>query len=187
MFLLDKLFGRIKGAAPAAVAAGDTSGLAPVGAPANPAPGAAAPGTQIRHDPALISALMQDHVALLDIHSTIAAALDGGRLDVVQRRLEEFRIALMDHLLKENVRLYVYLEHFLRPDAVSHQLMREFRHEMDVIGRAVVDFLDKYKELGRHSELAGAFRKDLAAIGQALVSRIRREEDILYPMYLPAA
>ncbi|NMG30770.1 hemerythrin domain-containing protein [Aromatoleum evansii] len=187
MFLLDKLFGRFKGAAPAAAAAGESSGEVPVQVPASPPTGAAAPGTQIRHDPGLVPALMRDHVALLEIHSAIAAALDGGRLDVVRSRLDEFRAALMDHLLKENVRLYVYLEHFLRGDAVSHRMMREFRHEMDVIGRAVVDFLGKYKELGQHPELAGPFRQDLAAIGKALVSRIRREEEILYPMYLPAA
>ncbi|AYH43052.1 hemerythrin domain-containing protein [Azoarcus sp. DN11] len=186
MFLLDKLFGRIRAAAPAAVAASD-SPEASDHASAAPAPLGAAPGTQIRHDPALISTLKQDHAALLKIHSAIAAALDAGRFDAVRSRLDEFRSALMDHLLKENVRLYVYLEHFLRQDEVSHRLMREFRHEMDDIGRVVVDFLGKYKDLGHRPELARTFRQDFTAIGEALVNRIRREEEILYPMYLPAA
>jgi hypothetical protein len=61
--------------------------------------------------------------------------------------------------------------------------MHGFRHEMDDIGRAVVGFLEKYKEIGQHPELARPFSTDLAAIGEALVARIKREEEILYPMY----
>jgi hypothetical protein len=65
--------------------------------------------------------------------------------------------------------------------------MHEFRHEMDGIGRVVVGFLTKYREIGIHPELAGEFSKDFTAIGEALVGRIRREEDTLYPMYAPVA
>jgi hypothetical protein len=179
MFLFDLLFG--KKSPPPPMAAQSS------GAVAAAVPQASAPGTGIHHDSRLIEALKEDHRLLLDIYKAIDAARAEGSLLTVQTRLGQFRMVLQDHLLKENVRLYVYLEHVLRGDPVSHQLMHEFRHEMDDIGRVVVGFLGKYREIGVHPELAAEFATDFAAIGQALVARIRREEDTLYPMYAPPA
>ncbi|NMG53518.1 hemerythrin domain-containing protein [Aromatoleum aromaticum] len=180
MFLFDWLFGAKKEVASTARIPGGTAPGA-----AAPRVAATAPGTQIRHDPQLITALEEDHQHLLGIFTAIVAARNAGNLSLAQTQLDRLRIGLMDHLLKENVRLYVYLEHFLKTDAVSHELMHGFRHEMDDIGRAVVDFLDRYRQIGTHPELAAQFGSDLDAIGEALAGRIRREEEILYPMYLP--
>jgi iron-sulfur cluster repair protein YtfE (RIC family) len=126
---------------------------------------------------------MEDHSLLLEIYTAIEDARKTGELMTVQTRLVQFRMVLMDHLLKENVRLYIYLEHMLANDPVAHGLIHEFRHEMDAIGKVVVGFLGKYKEIGIHPELEADFTRDLAAIGEALVARIRREEETLYPMY----
>jgi hypothetical protein len=179
MFLFEKLFGKKTEVAPAVTAAAARA--------AAPMPQASAPGTAIHHDPRLIHTLKDDHRLLLDIYKAIDTARAEGNLLTVQTRLGQFRMVLQDHLLKENIRLYVYLEHVLKGDAVSHELMHEFRHEMDGIGRVVVGFLTKYREIGIHPELAAEFGKDFAAIGEALVGRIRREEDTLYPMYAPVA
>ena len=186
MFLFDLLFGKKKppsAPAPASPAAHAANAANATNAtPSSPA-AASAPGTAIHHDPALIAGLKRDHELLLEIFGAIGQASKAGDLAGVQKRLEHFRIALQDHLLKENVRLYVYLEHLLRGDPTSHQLMHGFRHEMDDIGRAVVAFLGKYKGIAAHPELAASFANDLAGVGQALAGRIRREEDTLYPMY----
>lgn len=172
MFLFDLLFGRKKESAN------------PSPAPAHgPAHTADAPGTTIHHDPHLIEHLMSDHQQLLGVFTAIAEAGKAGRLDEAQKQLENFRSLIMDHLLKENVRLYIYLEHLLAEDPVAHELMHGFRREMDGIGKVVVGFLGKYKELASHPEMASDFNRDLAGIGQALVARIRREEETLYPMY----
>lgn len=179
MFLFDLLFGRRK---PRGTAAAQ-----PAKVPAPEAVGATAPGTLIRHDPALVAALKQDHQLLLEIFGSIRNAAAAGDLRAVQKRLEHFRIVLQDHLLKENVRLYVYLEHLLRSDPTSHELMHGFRHEMDAIGKTVVGFLGRYKFIAGEPALAASFGAELDAIGQALAARIRREEDTLYPMYRPPA
>lgn len=175
MFLFDLLFGRKKEGgqepAPAAVA--------------HAAQEPSAPGTRIHYDPELISRLMEDHQALLETYRSIFAALKSGELMTVQVRLERFRASLMDHLLKENVRLYIYLEHLVRNDGVAYELMHGFRHEMDGIGKVVLGFLGKYREISLNPELAPAFSNDLARLGEALVARIKREEEILYPMYQP--
>ncbi len=173
MFLFDLLFGRRRSAAPEKAPA------------ARPASGPTAPGTAIRHDPGLIAALKDDHRLLLEIFGSIQEASAAGDLRAVQKRLGQFRIVLQDHLLRENVRLYVYLEHLLRGDATSHELIHGFRHEMDAIGKAVVGFLERYKSIAAEPRLAASFGDDLAAIGEALTARINREEATLYPMYAP--
>ena len=182
MFLFDRLFGAKK--TPASVAA------TPAETPVTPAAGdrtASAPGTHIHHDPALIATFKSDHRLLLEIFGAIGEAAKAGDLAEVQKRLGHFRTILMDHLLKENVRLYIYLEHMLKGDPTSHALIHEFRHEMDGIGQVVVAFLGKYKAIATQPELAAEFAKDLDAIGSALVGRIEREEATLYPMYAPPA
>lgn len=182
MFLFDLLFGKKKESVPVAPA---VAREAPAVRPAQAE--TSAPGTSIHHDVELIASLKSDHQRLLATFQNIAAASMAGNLPVVQNLLGQFQTMLMDHLLKENVRLYVYLEHLLKDDLVSHEMMHGFRHEMDAIGRVVVGFLSQYKDIGSRPELAGTFTTDLKGIGEALVARIKREEDILYPMYSPPA
>ena len=86
-----------------------------------------------------------------------------------------------DHLLTENVRLYIYLTHSFASDEINGDLVKEFRGEMNQIAKAVMAFLSRYETLGVDKELATSFGTDLEAIGGALVARIEREENTLYP------
>lgn len=145
-----------------------------------------APGTHIGYHAELVSQLEGDHQNLLRIMGTVGEALAAHDLKAVVQRLDAFRSAIQDHLLTENVRLYVYLEHALVQDPVSHALIHEFRREMDGIGKAVLNFLAKYRELETQPDLVRTFGDDLNAVGKVLAERIRREEAMLYPLYLPA-
>lgn len=158
---------------------------APQAQPSPPKP-VSAPGTHIGYHAELVSQLEGDHHNLLRIMGTVGEALAAHDLAAVVQRLDEFRSAIQDHLLTENVRLYVYLEHALVQDPVSHALIHEFRREMDGIGKAVLGFLAKYRELETQPELVRTFGDDLNAVGKVLAERIRREEAMLYPLYLPA-
>lgn len=172
MFLFDLLFGKREQAGAAVIK------------PAAPMPAeSSAPGTNIHYHPELIGKLTSDHQALLKLFGQTSEAAGRGEVAAAALHLEEFRIALQSHLLTENIRLYVYLEHALAGDAQSHALIHDFRHEMDGIGKVVVGFLSKYRDLAAHPELAGEFSKELAAVGKVLVQRIRREEETLYPLY----
>ena len=155
---------------------------APAAAPERPA---MAPGTRIAHHFELIAQLEQDHRDLLRIYSGLRRASDAGRMQEAGEQLETFRHALQGHLLKENVKLYVYLEHTLAADATSHELMHGFRHEMDRIGKAVMVFLDRYRDLAGHPEWKDDFARELDGIGKVLVERMRNEESNLYPLYGP--
>ena len=157
--------------------------------PAAPAPLAikrpAASGTHIAYHTELVPNLKADHHKLLQTFGAIHAALQARDLAAVVHRLDDFRTAIQGHLLTENVLLYVYLEHALAQDPVSHTLIHEFRLEMDAIGKAVLAFLSKYRELESQPELVAEFGPDLASVGKVLTERIQREESMLYPLYLP--
>src|SRR6185369_15651412 len=88
------------------------SAPAPV-ASAPDVPAAVAPGTHIAYHPQLVGELVQEHGNLLACFNAIAQAFDGGDLAATGRELERFRGNLLAHLLKENVRFYIYLEHAL--------------------------------------------------------------------------
>jgi iron-sulfur cluster repair protein YtfE (RIC family) len=148
------------------------------------APTHTAPGTQIGYHPQLIQELEHDHQQLLAVFTQITAAHKAGDLSKTASLLNNFRSGLSAHLLKENVRLYIYLERALAKDPSSHALVHQFRTEMDGIGKAVLDFLARYRHIADDPSLAGSFGADLAAIGNVLVQRIRSEEDTLYPLYL---
>ena len=145
-----------------------------------------APGTQISYAPDLIDKLKGDHQTLLAIYGEINAAFEAGNYTLVTDKLKAFKLALMDHLLTENVRLYIYLARSFAQDELNGELVKGFRGEMDQIAKVVMAFLSRYETLGVDKELAASFGKDLEGIGAALVGRIEREEGTLYPLYMPS-
>jgi len=154
-----------------------------------PPPGIApaAPQPQgIAYNPELVPRLQQEHGRLLALFGEISRVFQANDLTATAARLEDFRGAVLDHLMTENIRFYIYLEHSLRQDPDSFELMHGFRHEMDGIGKAVLAFLSKYKDIGTQANLAVSFGSDLQQVGDVLVNRIRREEETLYPLYMPA-
>lgn len=154
--------------------------------PANTKSGGIAPGTNIHFDPELVSELESDHAQLISLFTEIVETTgqrNGNRL-VVQ--LNKFGNTLRGHILKENVRFYVYLKFSLQSDESSLAIMQEFAQEMQKIGRAVTDFLYKYTTVAKWDEAQWAiFDRDLHAVGKVLTNRIETEENTLYPLYLP--
>ncbi|MBU0594025.1 MAG: hemerythrin domain-containing protein [Pseudomonadota bacterium] len=147
---------------------------------------AVAAGTQLHYDPNLVPNLVSDHHALLGIFGEIAAAMEQKNMPRTKEKLGEFGDALRGHLLKENVRFYVYLQHSLEGDTENAAIMHEFRKEMQHIGKAVADFLHKYTAEGEWDEgMWQSFQQEVGGIGKVLTKRIETEENILYPLYLP--
>ena len=142
-----------------------------------------APGTSIRYRPELIDNLKRDHKDLLGIYTEIKQAADLGKYDVVSVKLNNFRSRLQDHLLTENVHLYIYISHLMNSDALNSELIMGFRKEMDQIAKVALNFLSKYESIARDKKLQSEFGDELATVGQVLGERIQREESTLYPMY----
>lgn len=148
-------------------------------------------GSQVHYDPHLVEALVNDHQILLGIFGEIGNAMNRKDMLLVKEKLGEFGDALRGHLLKENIRFYVYLQHSLDSDPENAAIMHEFRNEMQHIGKAVADFLHKYtaeKEGWVWDEkMWQNFQEEVGGIGKVLGKRIQTEENILYPLYLPPA
>lgn len=142
-----------------------------------------APGTEIRYNPNLVEKLEDDHQDLLRIFGEINAAFADNDYSQVTENLKEFKHGFLDHILVENVSLYVYMKSAFSDDEANIELVQEFRSEMDGIGKAVRAFLLKYETIGIDKDLAASFENELAGIGEALVARIEREESTLYPLY----
>lgn len=162
---------------------------APVAAPA-PAKATeardVAPGTQLHFNPELIVELKADHHRLVALFSELVDTARQRASQPLTERLALFGDSLRGHVLKENVRLYVYLKHNLQSDEDSLAIMQEFAHEMHQIGRAVTDFLHRYTKVEQWDDAQWAvFSRDLDAIGKVLTRRIETEENTLYPLYLP--
>lgn len=145
-----------------------------------------APGTNIRFDPMLVGVLKHDHRKLLGTFKEIQDALAAGDFGRMKERLASFRTLLQGHLLTENVRLYVYLTHLLQDDDTNSQIIHDFRHEMDGIGRTVMAFLRKYSDALLAPDEVPTLRRELDEIGAALATRIQNEEQVLYPLYQPS-
>ncbi|MBK6742437.1 MAG: hemerythrin domain-containing protein [Hydrogenophilales bacterium] len=108
---------------------------------------------------------------------------DGARWRVT---LAQFGDALRGHILKENIRLYVYLKHSLQGDEDSTAIVHQFSREMHHIGLAVTDFLTRYTGDRNWDDAQwSVFERDLKEVGAVLTRRIETEESILYPLYLP--
>lgn len=145
-----------------------------------------ASGTQLHYDPNLVPSLVSDHHAMLGIFGEIVASMEQKNMLRTKEKLGEFGDALRGHLLKENVRFYVYLQHSLEGDTENAAIMHEFRKEMQHIGKAVADFLHKYTADGEWNErMWQSFQQEVGGIGKVLTKRIQTEENVLYPLYLP--
>jgi hypothetical protein len=137
----------------------------------------------ISYDHDLIPQLKEEHQQLLKLYGMINRAFEKNDLALTVHYLEDFRRKVHSHFLTEGIRFYIYLEHSLPENSKAFELVHGFRQEMGAIEKDVVAFLSKHKDLGAHPDFAAQFGNDLKEVGARLVSRIRREEETLFPLY----
>lgn len=139
----------------------------------------------VTYDSGLIQSLEKDHEMLVEIFGKIwSQGYEKSDFDAVCFHLSDFKALFQSHLLRENVKFYVYLEQALRKDSHSLSIVKEFRKDMNDIANAVIGFCKKYDK-PEYTEVAHeAFKADYQAIGQALVRRVQLEERDLYSLYV---
>ncbi|HJX18535.1 MAG TPA: hemerythrin domain-containing protein [Acidiferrobacterales bacterium] len=142
-----------------------------------------APGTHIGYDPLLIQRLQSDHQRMLDLFTQTQVLLSTHDYDGVRRKLGELRIILQDHLMTTNVKFYVYVSRQLAGDAAKTAIINEYRRDMLRNSRQIMDFLRTYSGARLDDTFADVFQVELLVIGAALVQRIEREQNSLFPLY----
>lgn len=142
-----------------------------------------APGTEIRHNPDLIETLKRNHQVLWEIYGQIKAASNSDDRPLIQQKLKEFRMSFMEHILTENVSLYVYLSKFYGEDKSTVDLVKKTRSEMDKIGKTVRAFMQKYETMDVDDSMFSTFFESLESVIQELDKRISTVETSIYPLY----
>lgn len=142
-----------------------------------------APNTTITYDADLVETLVEDHQILLEHYQRIEKSARAQRFKEVRDELNRFKSLFHQHILLENVKLYVYLTRSLAPDSEQCRLVGDMRREMRHIGKAVNQFIERYDVWPWSAEMEVQFIAELEQIGNALVARIKTEEERLYPLY----
>jgi hypothetical protein len=143
-----------------------------------------AQGTKIAYDPQLIERLLDDHRRVVGIFTEVRQSFVGGDTPRAAALLEQFKSGIQEHLITEEIKLYVYLQSALAGDQMNRTLMRHMHHEMSLISQDVLNFLGKYSALGKTPALNETFLDDLDKVGVVLTERIQHEETMLYPLYM---
>ncbi len=141
----------------------------------------------IGYDAALIERFLKDHRRLFSLHRRARRAALARDTETIQQRLQEFRSLLVEHLLTETVKLYVYLRQCFKTDPERYRAISGYKKEMDSIGKAVLDFVDGYTNTPAQNINFDQLIRTLDELGQVLVERLQREETDLYLMYRPPA
>ncbi|TVO70035.1 hemerythrin domain-containing protein [Sedimenticola selenatireducens] len=144
-----------------------------------------APNTTIAYDSQLVAALKDDHQSLLMHYMKIEKKAKEQRFREVCSELAQFKYLFHQHIMTENVKLYVYLNRTISRDSDQCETVKAMRRDMRHIGKAVNQFIDRYNVWPWSTALEIDFITDLQEIGKALVERIKTEEEHLYPLYNP--
>ncbi|GAB2877967.1 hemerythrin domain-containing protein [Microbulbifer echini] len=141
----------------------------------------------ISYDPTLIKALEDDHRHLIGIFQRMwSEGFEKQNYRQLSQLLTQFKSGFQAHLIKENVRFYVYLEQALAGDAHTLQVVKDFRTDMNEIANAVVQFCKRYNHEAFTPEMVRDFKVDYQKIGEALTRRTALEEKELYVLYQPS-
>jgi regulator of sigma D len=137
----------------------------------------------IQYNADLVQEMLDDHRALLAIYGDLVKAVDNKDGSVFKLTLIRFKSMLVAHLLKEAVKLYIYLRQKLKGDEGVYHLVTSYKSEMDGISRVAMSFVDEYTAKSIHEIDFVQLSARLREIGLVLGDRIRREEMELYPLY----
>lgn len=138
----------------------------------------------VHYDAFLIDRFTREHQELLEQFGLIQSYAETGQYHQVQKAIHLFAVGLRDHLLTENIKLYIYLAKAFENDEDTHELIKDFRREMMQIGKVVNQFVTRYDTPEWSDAMKADFLGELLSIGEVLVERIKREEEVLYPLYM---
>jgi hypothetical protein len=142
-----------------------------------------APGTKITYDRTLVPRLKQDHAQLLKIFTLMLNDAKAANYQKLKLHLGAFQKLFNAHALSEYTKLYIFLDYAFKQDEANNELIREFKREMNEIGRAVRAFYVNWIEADISDRNVKDFLTQAEGMGKVLVRRIKTEEERLYEIY----
>lgn len=139
-----------------------------------------APNTKIAYKSTLIAEFEKDHVDLLELFEQASEAAQTGADKRSKLLLSQFKGMFVDHILRENTSLYLYLKHTAHGEA-SQKALRSIKLEMEKIASEVMRFLDH--AIKESTPIDDDFLQRMSQASEKIHKRIRHEEDHVYPIY----
>lgn len=152
-----------------------------VGLSAHSDSGKFAPNTKISYKSSLIPTLQKEHQELLDIFDQASKAAHAKMTKRPKKLLLKFKDMFVDHVLRENTSLYIYLQHSAQT-TTSEKAIRVVKSDMEKIAREVMQFL--HYGIKETTSIDDEFLKRMGEISEVLHRRINQEEQHVYPNYL---
>ena len=125
----------------------------------------------------LVSKLKEQHEEILKVLDNVknvgVASKEG------QEKLLAAKNGLIEHLRVEDEEFYKVLRKAAESDMSLSQTLEIFAKDMDRISEQALSFFDKYAHGGSGID----FARDFGSLYAILVSRIRKEENVLFPAY----
>lgn len=130
----------------------------------------------------IIPTLISQHRTLQKGLGAVANALKEARPDLkeIDRLLKQFTVDLTEHLKLENEVFYVQLLAKMKEKGQDTTKTEQFVAEMKDIEKAVLTFLDKYKDTDSISKQLDQFRSESISVTETLVLRVESEESGVY-------
>lgn len=140
-----------------------------------------APNTKISYKSSLIPALQKEHQELLDVYDQASRAAHAKISKRSKKLLSQFKDMFVDHVLRENTSLYIYLQHSAQT-TTSEKAIRSVKSDMEKMAREVMQFLQY--GIKESTSIDREFLKRMDEISEVLHRRIKQEENHIYPSYL---
>jgi len=140
-----------------------------------------APNTKIAYNSTLIPALQRKNVELLDLYDKAYRAAHLKDAKQTKKLLSKFKYTFVNHVLHENTSLYLYLQRSAK-DSTSKDSIEFMKFEMDKIARQIVKFT-RYG-IKTSTSIDDEFLQRMSSASKILRSRIKEEENFVYPNYL---
>lgn len=125
----------------------------------------------------LIQELKEHHIHLLSILQL--AKINGFATLETRELLRSARATLLDHLRKEDLELYPVLHTAAKKNPAIKETLDTFAKDMAETSKVAIGFFKKWDQGGTDHDLS----KEFGLLQAKLLSRIRREEELLYPLY----
>ncbi|MCH2189579.1 MAG: hypothetical protein MK188_01475 [Gammaproteobacteria bacterium] len=139
-----------------------------------------APNTKIAYNPNLISVLESEHRNLTELYGKASMAANAGIQHKSRLLFLEFKDRFIDNVLRQNISLYIYLQHAARPGK-DRQVVTKVKAEMDMIIREITHFLDYSLDEG--TQYDDEFLARMEKVAKKIKQRTYTEESHVYPIY----
>ncbi len=141
---------------------------------------------KIAYDDTLIDSLERQHEVLVENFGTaLKTGFESQDFTLLCTQLSEFKVLLQNHIIKENVKLFCYLEQQMKSNSKSLTSMRKFRKEVNYWSNALINFCKKYEQPIDVFFSQDSFKDEYQAVGKALIHRVQLVETGMYARYAP--